>query len=551
MRKICFLIIGTLTILLATSGCNKDDTLPKSESATDHVLKGTQHEGKIKLGKKLENPYSVKNMKKAYEKLKEDGRLKSSMINLDSITASHLYVRFLPQDSLENDLLLNDPALELYSYPLDYEILESGSYYHDPDIPEDQPTWLYTTVPIGQPIPQINCQILAECFIPDHNASLKSANAAQSLADLEFTAYCVTGNENQVTTIQTIINSGGSASSALKTPTGTMSVWHSTAQYLSDGIAKVKVRANTFVKIGIGWTDTNGSYTVDKSFLNDMAHYSLVYTNSNDFTIWGNFAFFAPAMYEMHQQPTTGYSVTIGTNSVAWLWSMINNAACDYYDYCSDLQIPGPPSDLRIWNMRVGGGWGGSAPMTHHISLNTNYLMNFLAATYATVGYQVWTIALSLIMPDVFILLNDGYTSRQGVYETVFHELGHTSHYQQVGDTFWQNYVLHIIANGGYGDGSETLAGYCGVGEMWGNFFGYDLGLHKFGGTFTEEQKHYNWYKPGFLMDLHDLAGFTDAEIFSCLTSGVHSIPALRNELISKFPLKTNQINSHYGHYFQ
>jgi len=89
-----------------------------------------------------------------------------------------------------------------------------------------------------------------------------------------------------------------------------MKVWQSSAQNLSDGIKNVRVRVNSFVKIATGWTDANGNYSVDKLFLNDMVHYSLVYINSNDFMIWGNYAFFAPAMYEMHQQATSGYSVT-------------------------------------------------------------------------------------------------------------------------------------------------------------------------------------------------------------------------------------------------
>jgi hypothetical protein len=61
--------------------------------------------------------------------------------------------------------------------------------------------------------------------------------------------------------------------------------------------------------------------------------------------------------------------------------------------------------------------------------------------------------------------------------------------------------------------GDEPLAGYCGVDEMW--------------------------------------VGFTESQIFSCLTSGIHSNPALRDELNSKFPLKTNQINSQYAIYCQ
>jgi hypothetical protein len=548
MRNLTLLLIGALAIFLATSSCKNDEQLPTAIEA-NHLLKGSQHEGTIKLGKKLENPYSVKNMKKAYEKLKKDGGLKSSLIHEDSIITSHLYVRFLPQDSLENNALLLDPALELYSYPLDYEMVESGSYYHDPDIPEGHPTWLYTTVPINYAFPEVSYEILAECYIPDHDASLKGANAALPMADLEYAAYCITGNEGQVSNIQTIINSGGSASTALIAPSGTMRVWQSTAQLYSDGIKKVRVRANSFVKIATGWTDTTGYYTVDKSFLSDLVHYSLVYINSNGFKIWGNYAFFAPALYGMNRQASSGYSVTIGTNSVAWLWSIINNAACDYYDYCSNFQIPGPPFDLRIWNMRIGGQWAGSAPMAHHISLNLNTLMDFLVLSYAGIGYQGWSIAISLCMPDVFILKDESYTDRRGVYETVFHELAHTSHYQQVGDSFWRNYVLHVVLNQGYGDGSEALAGYCGVGEMWGNFFGANCGRHKFGSlwNFNYLEAYYN---PGFLMKLHDEEQFSEQQLFSCLTSDINTINKLHDELIRQYPTKAAAIESWFSLYF-
>jgi hypothetical protein len=549
MRKFFLVIIGTLAILLANSSCSNDEQLPKSVSASDYVLKGSQHEGKIKLGKKLENPYSVKNMQKAIEKLKNDGRWKSSLIHEDSIITSHLYVRFLPQDSLESNLLLHDQALELYSYPLDYEILEPGSYYHDPDIPEDQPTWLYTTVPISYAFPEVRYEILAECFIPDHNASLKSTYAAIPMADLEFAAYCVTGNEGQVTNTQTIINTGGSPTAALIRPTGTMKVWQEPQQYASEGIKNIRVRVNSFVKIAMGWTDANGNYTVDKLFLNDVVHYSLVYINNYDFKIWGNYAFFAPAMYEMNQQATTGYSVTIGTNSVAWLWSMINNSACDYYDLCPTLQIPGPPSDLRIWNMRVGGQWAGSTPMAHHIALDINMLMNFLIYAYSGLQYQSWLIAISFCMPDVFILKDDACTNRRSVYEAVFHELAHTSHYQQAGYSYWRNYVHHVIANFGYGVGNESLAGYCGVGEMWGNFFGSNCGRHKFGNLWNFYYLE-DYYNPGFLMKLHDEEQFSEQQLFTCLTTSINTINKLHNELIRLYPNKAPAIERWFAEYF-
>lgn len=44
----------------------------------------------IKKVRKLENPYSVSNMKKAYSALKQEGLMKAAL----DIEATHLYVRF-------------------------------------------------------------------------------------------------------------------------------------------------------------------------------------------------------------------------------------------------------------------------------------------------------------------------------------------------------------------------------------------------------------------------------------------------------------------------
>lgn len=59
---------------------------------------------------------------------------------------THLYVRFLPADAQQYRLLGDRDDLELFDFPLDWEIIESGDYYHDPTIPEDQFTWQYAVV---------------------------------------------------------------------------------------------------------------------------------------------------------------------------------------------------------------------------------------------------------------------------------------------------------------------------------------------------------------------------------------------------------------------
>ena len=54
------------------------------------------------------------------------------------IKVTDLYVRFLPKDSLELNIIEKDTVLILYDHPLDYEIVEQGEYYHDPELPDDQ-----------------------------------------------------------------------------------------------------------------------------------------------------------------------------------------------------------------------------------------------------------------------------------------------------------------------------------------------------------------------------------------------------------------------------
>lgn len=543
MKQLKFMIIGVLAVIVLVTGCKKEDNFTNIQH--ENVTNSQQGEGAIKLGKKLENPYSLKNMQKAYSNLKSDSRLKSAMTESDSITASHLYVRFLPKDSLENSILIKDTTLELFTYPLDYEITETGTYYHDPTIPVDQPTWLYTAVPHGYVFPSIRYEILDECYIPEENNTLKSST--EFLAFLEIEAYKISGNEKQIDANTLKSTKWGLPS--LERPTGRVQVINNArTPNVLQGIRGVKVRTHNFVKIGTGWTDNNGNYSVNERYRTNV-NYNIVFENADGFKIWGNWAFFSPAIYDFGWHSKTGRSIDIYTNSVAWLWSTINNAAYDYNRKCDALNIPRPPSDLRIWNMRIKGNWAGSAPMARHIALDINSLMDFLTIGYAAVKSQGWTIAISLCMPDIFILHNDSETNSRSVYETVYHELAHASHYQQVGKAYWLKYIAHIVANGGYGKGTEWLAGYAGVGEIWGNFFGADCGRHEYGFLSGFNWRE-DWYNPGFFMDLHDLNGFTERELFNCLQSEINTLNKLRDELNRRYSARSAAINTQFGVYF-
>ena len=77
-------------------------------------------------------------------------------------------------------------------------------------------------------------------------------------------------------------------------------------------------------------TDENGNYTIDKKFLIGP-HYAIVFENNKDFDIWGQYGPLAKANHNMGWHRKTGHSEDIYTNSDAWKWAAVNNAAYEYY----------------------------------------------------------------------------------------------------------------------------------------------------------------------------------------------------------------------------
>jgi hypothetical protein len=174
MKKINYLLF-VLVVFLQFS-CQDEEELVLYETdlvsnKTGLVSNKTRTQNKsskkIKLGKKLKNPYSVKNMKKAYEGIKSK-KLSGKIINNLNISTTHYYIKFIPKDIIELDMIDNDSTIVTYEYPLDYEILEMGDYYHDPEVPASQPTYQYASIPFGQQIPDgVEYTVLADLFIPD------------------------------------------------------------------------------------------------------------------------------------------------------------------------------------------------------------------------------------------------------------------------------------------------------------------------------------------------------------------------------------------------
>ena len=140
--------------------------------STKEKVEVVSHE-KMELGRKLENPYSVKNVGEAL------ATLYPTRASVD-VPVTDRYVRFLPKNTEEYNRL-SDLGVEMLDHPMDREILKDGDYYHDPAVPEDEITWQYAVVPSDFEFPQgIDYEVLDECFIPDEDVSTRG------LGDLDW-----------------------------------------------------------------------------------------------------------------------------------------------------------------------------------------------------------------------------------------------------------------------------------------------------------------------------------------------------------------------------
>jgi hypothetical protein len=154
------------------------------------------------LGAQLPNPYSIPNMTAAYNTYFN--------LNLPYIQTTHLYVRFAPTSEAQVALLDDSLDLELFTHPLDYEVLIDGDIYvHAGKSIEDLP-FLYTVVlpsfnfPAGVPY-----TVLAPIHIPEGDLAPMIEEFAESLVlGAQYSSESISNNELLITREDVTLQNG-------------------------------------------------------------------------------------------------------------------------------------------------------------------------------------------------------------------------------------------------------------------------------------------------------------------------------------------------------
>ena len=260
-------------LLIGFYSCQKDkENKPLSNEEVE--MKSTdadKTDGFTVLGEQLENPYSIESMNKAYENLKNSGIYTPPDFCIEK---THLYLRFLPRDEKEFELLKESMTLDLYDIPLDYEILVEGNFYHDKSLPDSSITWQYCAIEVDKytDLPNIHVEILADLYIPpiDKDEVIQDKELLEFYEILQYEALRITNNLDEEEEIEIDLKNKKSTNGwglpSKWRPSGRIRVERDKNSNVFVPIEGVVVRARRFYTTYKGTTDANGYFSCDGKF---------------------------------------------------------------------------------------------------------------------------------------------------------------------------------------------------------------------------------------------------------------------------------------------
>ncbi|PRX57422.1 hypothetical protein [Flagellimonas meridianipacifica] len=592
MKKLNLLTLSIVFMLMHS--CQKEE--PSINVVADNPKTYVEDTGKkMVLGKKLENPYSVTNMRRALIKLQEvspglDKKYKGlTFKDSTDIQTTDVYVKFWIEDDEQQKLLLAD-SLNLSNTPMDMEILEEGDYLPAEDTVNVESKWAYTSVPVDYKFhPEVKYEKIEDLFLPEPahieeeeedeeettTVGGKTKVSKQFLFDLEDEALRLTGNYETPEDDQ---YNNSPTERRKRRPQGYVKV-KNTVTGRMDPVVGVKIKTRRWFKWAKGWTNSQGYYSVNRRYRRPV-RYTVVFKNTRGFKVWRSVVTISSARYRAGRRSNKGHNMNFYTNNRAWSWATVNNATVKYLNYCTKFGVGKPHSNLRI--VALGGTGPSAAPMLRRVwgiygFTSRSKVKNFLAkANGISISLNTLAHMLKFIQPD--LIIRAGASKGTGrVFETTFHELAHASHFKKVGSSYWIKYINYIITYGTfnsgrrpYGDGHGHNHGVCALGEAWAYHLGYDFTIKEFGinqapfplnsfENFDPLKKPNNlnidryrnnsgwtgWIPGGIIQDItdnkrdlvrlgyyDDVSGYSIKNVYDALDSGIESPQKFRDRLL-------------------
>lgn len=405
----CFLGVVVLLIFSCTNEPKPTETVSGTKKKEDY----------IQLGQKLDNPYAVKNMKKALDSVKSKMKFSKSAKGASDfdIETSHLYMKIEPKDVVEEALLKRDTSQVFFDYPLDYEFPEEVLRQMGTNDPNAISTY-YVAVPKDYVFPVgIKTEIIEELYIPEQDPFFKDAdetgqvnkNAINSkedlLGSLLIEAFKLTHNEKQLG-LQSVIEGKSSWWIFGKKwrPNGRITMYdNSLRKEVPVEGAQILIRQWFTVDNGI--TDENGDFSTGT--VRGQAKYIIQWERQH-YDIRNGWFGQAETQGPSRKNESWNYSVA-GDDDIQY--AMIHRAAHHYY-YKDIKGLTRPPFDSEMPSrMKI-------AAIHDRGDVNGDY--------------SFWR-GLWGILPTIRIYKRE---TCDEYYGTTIHELAHSSHWKMGWRTF-------------------------------------------------------------------------------------------------------------------
>jgi len=394
-----------LACCMAVLACSKNEPqapnvgLTPTRMRTNNAEPAAYREGNLILGKKLNNPYTVENMKLAVAALNKKGLYRLAPAQ---VKASHYYVRFTPTDSVQANALDKQRDLTLYPYPLDYEIAERGNYYLDPSTPKGAFAYQYASVKVNYQFNRlIKYELLSPLYIPEEDPALKGTENVSYVEQLLNQAYKQTGNFQD-----TVALSKSNVKHPWYAPGGKIQVWDTRLNKLI-GLEGLDMRARRWFTTYHARTDFFGNYRMNNTFKHPC-NYSLWFSQEDftvkphlvDLTAWID----GPKQYE-------DWNVDIMSGYDRFVSHVFRGAYRYHYRFIDGLQRPFRPSGNRTIYLAKDDDLGEQG--VNYMLVPWLYISRY--------GYK-------------------GEYDSDEIFSTTIHETAHTSHYTKMPN--WLQYTL-------------------------------------------------------------------------------------------------------------
>ena len=326
-----FLIFVTTFLPLLLISCKDqittDDFNEKSSRITNSTLRESWAKDSVKvLGKKLENPSTLTVMELAYQNVKKINKIPTS-ISKSPVRVTHRYIKFNPKDWLEYDILRNKVSKDyvLYDYPLDYEIIQKGNSYHDPEIIKNKPTYQYAVVRKDFDLNfNVKYKIISEIYIPEFDDSIGSKDGKVSNENHDFIEEWIAESLRLTKNDNYIMKSKNAKVNW--TPSGSVKTFDSRLGYAIP-LEGVRVECHRFLTTFFTFTNSNGDYSMFPGSFTFGAQYSVIFeTNRFDVRSGG----LGQAYYDASERLSGPWHITFGQGSLEAFYSDVFRGAYRY-----------------------------------------------------------------------------------------------------------------------------------------------------------------------------------------------------------------------------